>query len=317
MKKLDSSLYLYLTGGLGNQLFQLAAGLFFSNNRKLVLNSDFGVPRLNDFGQVELQSFKLPLDVCVPDSKKAKLFERKLLGFTLRRSLKYTSHKTYLRRDKVLIEFCNLIMSRYFRKRIKLHMNKGVGFCEKNTFHQNEFAIGYFQSYKWVSNQSVRKKMQSICLKSESSKVEYYKNLAIVEKPLAMHIRLGDYKHLSEIGILDYSYYQLALKLLWSPSKYKKIWLFSNEPEVAKDFFQNRNDLDIRWMPIIDLSTAETFEIMRCCKGYIIANSTFSWWAAYLSHTASPEVIAPIPWFKTAPEPVAIIPNEWKRIPGW
>ena len=317
MKKADNALFLYLTGGLGNQLFQLAAGLFFSDNRKLILNSDFGVPRLNDSGKPELCDFKLPFEVSTSKSRQAKLMEKKFLGLILRRGVKYKNADNFLLRDKLLINISNLLISRYFRKKVKIHLNQGVGFSSKRNFYSNEFMIGYFQSYKWLKNESILRKMQSIRLNSRSSKVDFFKNLAIQEKPLVVHIRLGDYEHEPKIGILDHSYYQSSINVLWDPSKYKKIWVFSNDPKRAKEFLKGSINLEIRWVPTSGFSSAETLEIMRYGKGYIIANSTFSWWAASLSYTVSPEVIAPTPWFKMASEPIEIIPDEWKRIPGW
>jgi len=317
MKKADNALFLYLTGGLGNQLFQLAAGLFLSDNRMIILNSEFGMPRLNESGKPELCDFKLPFDVATSNSRQAKLVERKFLSLILRRGLNYKNAEEFLFRDKLLIKVCNLLISRYFRIKVKVHLNKGVGFSNKSNFFRNEFMVGYFQTYKWLKNESVLKKMKSIHLNSRSSKIDFFKNLAVQEEPLVLHIRLGDYEHEPKIGILDYSYYQNAIKVLWDPSKYKKIWVFSNDLEKAKEFLESRIDLDIRWMPTLGFSSAETLEIMRYGKGYIIANSTFSWWAAALSHTVRPEVIAPTPWFKIATDPIEIIPNEWKRIPGW
>jgi len=66
-------------------------------------------------------------------------------------------------------------------------------------------------------------------------------------------------------------------------------------------------------MENIDNSSASTLEAMRFGRGYVIANSTFSWWGAYLSHTDHAEVIAPDPWFQGMDSPDSLIPRNWQK----
>jgi hypothetical protein len=72
-----------------------------------------------------------------------------------------------------------------------------------------------------------------------------------------------------------------------------------------------------RWFTDKNLNSAETLELMRCGKAYIIANSTFSWWGAMLSNSENPMVICPDRWFKSQAEPLHLIPKYWKRVPAW
>jgi hypothetical protein len=67
-------------------------------------------------------------------------------------------------------------------------------------------------------------------------------------------------------------------------------------------------------IPEIDRSPAATLEVMRFGAGYVIANSSFSWWAAFLSKKPDVEVIAPQPWFQGMDEPRDLIPPNWQRI---
>jgi len=53
---------------------------------------------------------------------------------------------------------------------------------------------------------------------------------------------------------------------------------------------------------------------MRFGKGYIIANSTFSWWGARLSYEEEPDVIVPKPWFAQAEVPIDLIPSNWEEL---
>jgi hypothetical protein len=53
---------------------------------------------------------------------------------------------------------------------------------------------------------------------------------------------------------------------------------------------------------------------MRNMKGYVIGNSTFSWWAARLKYDHSAVVVAPVPWFKSMNDPEGLIPGDWITI---
>jgi hypothetical protein len=98
-------------------------------------------------------------------------------------------------------------------------------------------------------------------------------------------------------------------------SLYKKIWIFSDDIEGAKELIPQQFHSDIRWIYEIDGSVASTLEVMRLGFGYVIGNSTFSWWAAVLSHNSNGMVIAPTPWFTGIDEPHALVPKSWIRFP--
>jgi len=83
---------------------------------------------------------------------------------------------------------------------------------------------------------------------------------------------------------------------------------------LARNFLPADLVLPIRLVGQVNNSTALTFEIMRLGYGYVIANSTFSWWAAYLSRNLNSSVVSPDPWFTGIPEPTYLIPKGWKRI---
>ena len=92
----------------------------------------------------------------------------------------------------------------------------------------------------------------------------------------------------------------------------KTIWLFSNEPEEALGLLPETSHKQIRIIPDSGWTPAETLELMRHCHAYVIANSTFSWWGAYLSYNQKSLRVGPNPWFKGEASPKDIIPESWK-----
>jgi hypothetical protein len=118
----------------------------------------------------------------------------------------------------------------------------------------------------------------------------------------------------SGIGILPFEYYSKGLSKLIDELPNSEIWLFSNDLEKAKAIFSQWQGKAIRFIEDDWNSTVATFEAMRLGHGYLIANSTFSYWAALLSKFPNPVVIAPSPWFLHSTGPREILPSNWKVI---
>jgi hypothetical protein len=132
------------------------------------------------------------------------------------------------------------------------------------------------------------------------------------EKPLIVHVRLSDYRVEDNFGIPSKSYYSSAINNQIQMGSYKKIWLFSDEPKEAIAFIpEDYLDL-IRNISLEVTDPICTLQVMRLGHGYVIANSTFSWWGAYLSRSENPNVIYPKPWFQGMPDPIELCPPSWK-----
>jgi hypothetical protein len=309
--------YVSLTGGLGNQLFQLAAGLYLANGRKLQLLSSFGMPRLNSSGEPEISNFSLPINTSVKKIKKPFFLWRKSIGLVLRLGVWETSST----KNKLLLKFfllpTNILSSIILKKITHVYVNKGVGYWKLIDSGSTNFLIGYFQTYKWASESKVYNELYSLQLKNPSVHVTKYKRLAIKDSPLIVHIRLGDYRKEKSIGLLSMNYYASAVEKIWDSTLFKKIWLFSDEPAEAEELLNSISERPYRVIPENEITPAEALEVMRYGRGYVIANSTYSWWGAFLSYTLSPPVIAPNPWFQNMPEPLNIIPERWSRLSRW
>jgi hypothetical protein len=307
----------FLTGGLGNQLFQLANALTLDPEREIHLEWVLGRPRCNSKGLPDIADFRLPERVqLLPPSKRSWLTS-KAAGYILR---SHVSPKAWERSglfEAILNLVGNLIFSTYFKEVIKFECAVGIGFSPISITPSSTFVIGYFQSCKFVYDKTVFQDLKNIEPKVLNEEIDRYKKLANLEKPIIAHFRFGDYKNEKTFGIPALSYYQDSLEALVNLNPNSKIWIFSDEKSEAEKVFPNEFKSIARWISDDQFSSAEILEIMRLGISYVIANSTFSWWAATLSMTENPNVICPEPWFKLEPEPLGLIPPNWKRVQAW
>jgi hypothetical protein len=94
----------------------------------------------------------------------------------------------------------------------------------------------------------------------------------------------------------------------------KNIWIFTDEAESVSEFVSPSPNFRVSIIGEIGLNSAETLELMRYGSGYVIANSTFSWWAAFLSYQSKCTTIMPTPWFQKKSSPIGIKPHDWTEI---
>lgn len=303
-----------LTGGLGNQLFQLAAGLNFAKDNGLTLSEAFGKPRKNVDGFAEIFSFRLPSNVNLSMRSKASWILSKTFGYLLRIGVVprgFEKNRLFLK----LLEVLSLVLfSVHFRKLTKVVFSKNIGFSVIDPPSKNSLFIGYFQSYRWVIDPQVKQTLMNISPIGGGQILKDYELLATLETPLIVHVRLSDYLNQANFGIPSHEYYAEGIKKLVDTGKFSKVWLFSDDLETAKLIMPRDCGLEFRFIGALDQSSAITFEVMRLGFGYVIANSTFSWWAAFLCRNEGADVIAPTPWFAGMDEPLDLIPKNWIRV---
>ena len=164
--------------------------------------------------------------------------------------------------------------------------SKGVCF---DLYHEKDFSYspipdlsgnisleGYFQSSKYFSDVLTRRMLR-----------EKFNCSSRKERYPFIHIRRGDYVGKSNYhSVLPLSYYESAMSLV----KSDKYFVVSDDIGWAKANFHHDNFI------YFDEPAIDCFQLMCSCNSGIIANSTFSWWGAYLSHSPS-MYVAPRNWF--------------------
>lgn len=306
--------YIFLTGGLGNQIFQWAAGISRANGDDLVLDFGIGRPRLNKYGKPDISDFNVGADSKIRYCESDNWFFRKFSGYALRQGLAPTRIEKNLRLQRVTSIVLGLCLFFRYGHFVKVVQATDNGFFEMNGHSRSEYLVGYFQSYRWAELPSVDWKLKSLELLKPSAQLNSFIQDNSNRDTLLVHVRLGDYKKHDNFGIPVMEYYKQAITEIAKHQQFERILLFSNEPDLALAYIPADFHAQVFVVPDFDGSASETLEAMRHAKNYVIGNSSLSWWGARLSHSVNPRIIAPNPWFKSEPEPRDLIPLEWTRI---
>ncbi len=310
-------LIVFLTGGLGNQLFQLSNALSLDLEREIRLEWILGKPRCNTQNLPDIASFQLPNRVSLMPPKRYSRFASKTAGYILRSGVSPKRWEMLPLVKFTVLILGNLVLSVYLRKLIRVVRGTGTGYSSAPIKWGNCFVIGYFQSYRPTLNSYIYSELRGLVPTESNQQIQAIGEEAVREKPIVVHFRFGDYKAESTFGIPTQNYYRQAVKEMTTLYPHSKIWVFSDEENEARKAFPIEFLGRARWFTDTQLASAQTLEIMRNGNAYVIANSTFSWWAAILSKTQNSKVICPDIWFKYEDEPVDLIPPGWKRVEAW
>lgn len=185
---------------------------------------------------------------------------------------------------------------------------------------------GYFQSYKYF--ESYKHSIYKL-LKINSKKTELMNRMTTTTTEcnniISMHFRLGDYKNYQNIYyILDEKYYISALHKILSlrTNPLIKVLYFCEEDIVEE--VENIISKLKESFPSVTFEMAnpsledwEQMLLMSLCKYNIIANSTFSWWGAYLNTNEDKVVCCPSKWFmpQTNKDISDLYPEDWIKVP--
>lgn len=306
--------YVHLMGGLGNQLFQIAAGLKISLEcqSELIIDDSFGNYRKNFAGKADILTFNTDFKSTKVSKPYIKGFLARGLSLLIRISLKSENRLFHTLARNFLRRLTSYILTFKFGQHIQVWSATNLGFEQIPKYKSSTYLIGYFQTFKFASQIDIKTILNKMSIEHES--INEYKTIALKETPLIVHIRLGDYLTESKFGIPSVQYYETAISVMMAEFNYKHIWVFSDDIDKAKLFIPKNYFSLCRWIDDKNDPAALTLEKMRLGSGYIIGNSTFSWWGAFLSYTSNSPTIAPSPWFIGMDDPNELIPPNWRLI---
>lgn len=162
--------------------------------------------------------------------------------------------------------------------------------------------IGYFQSWMYFGRIQSSLRSEILSLAPASSWVcDQITTIQDADRPIAVHVRRGDYSKSRQErfhGTLGIRYYQSALDAL-EPKRGTEIFVFSDAPEAGsliKAVAPRATSVNVVQAPQ-GAAPLETLLLMAKFPTIICANSTFSWWAAFLGHSSEQSVVVPRQWF--------------------
>jgi len=293
------TIYSYLQGGLGNQMFQYAIAKALSERYRaaFVLNySWFNAPQ-GDATPRELQLNHLKIqDIAFVDE----VFPKKLGKF--RRIL-----QPFLPAQPLVI---------YQRNAFDFDPTL---FNLKDILNKDLYLSGYWQAFPYIEaiKEQLKEEFQT---KDNLSNIyqNYLKEIKSSESVM-VHIRRGDYVHLPTAsqyhGTLPISYYLTIMNELLGFKPHAHFFIFSDDLDWAKE--ELGTDFEITYIEHVQTSDApaQELQLMRACKHHIIANSTLSWWGAWLKQDPSGLVYAPSLWIRDANlDTSELLPAKWKKV---
>ena len=277
-----------LQGGLGNQMFQYAFG------RRVAIER-------NDNLRLDISNFRHTASGDTP--RKFKLDSFNIKAEAIEDAGNYRSKKISWN----IINKIGLFLQKDF------HIRFHPLFLKLKSNYFNSF----FQSYKYF--EKYRKEiLEDFNLKTQLPQkgVDLMKDVRDSES-VSIHVRRGDYvtnkNYNKSYGVCEIDYYEKAIAEIRKKINNPTFYIFSDDIEWAK--FNLKMGSATVFVSEYNLGEYIELELIKSCKHNIIANSTFSWWGAWLNENPNKIVISPLKWTSLKDfDTIDLIPGDWIKI---
>jgi hypothetical protein len=192
-------------------------------------------------------------------------------------------------------------------------------------YNRNVMIYGYFQSYKYFNDYydliyrvfTIEKQKSELIAKLSLTK-------ELLENACSMHFRIGDYKKIQEYHPLaTYQFYERSINCIREKNQEQKfsIYYFCEDTDID-DVLEIVEPLSQKFPEYVfirgdsNIADWEQLLFMSCCHHNIIANSSFSWWAAYLNAWQDKIICYPSVWFGSSAnhDTKDLCPSSWIKV---
>ncbi len=289
-----------LQRGLGNQLFQYVAGLFFAKKYGATLEvirepdelaSSFGHPRL-----FLLSNF------CITEPVRDLSLRDRLMCSVASIKKPIAVPARFATRTIVYRQPCN--EDGIFLPALPIPSST-----------RNVYLEGNFQSHKFAQDVEQRVRTEFRFRHPPiGQNLDMFNQIRVAENPVSLHVRRGDYKFNKDgQELLPIDYYAQAMQILQQKLSNPTFFVFSDDipyarealPRAERMVFVDHND---------EANGHEDLRLMSSCRHNIIANSTLSWWGAWLNPDPTRLVCAPRIWRNPKIPYTDLIPPDWLRV---
>lgn len=288
-----------IQGGLGNQMFQYALARYLQEKtrQEIILDLSYyslgGVKRGDTPRGYELDKFNI--NESFKKDFSSTPFKATFFGKILRR----------IKNESAFV---------FYRK----YLNPKENAC----------LIGFWQSEKYFKDiESIIRKEFTLKDKIEErgdidESKKYLEKIKNSKNSISINIRRGDYANNQKTrnyhGLLTTDYFLEGIKYIIKEKEYQKedvdIFVFSDDVDWCMENLNFFKDFGkIIFVPK-EISATDTLYLISKCQNNIIANSSFSWWGAWLNNNPSKIVIAPKSWMRAKINTKDVIPKDWVRI---
>jgi len=278
-----------LNGGLGNQIFQYSLGRRLATKHQTTLKLDILNFEKDPLRSYCLENFNIQENFA--DKNEINKLEKRGWQKIINNLLPYP-RRSYIQEKKIFFDE-NILRTK-----------------------DNVCLDGYWQSEKYFKDIENIIRAEITLKKELSDEARQIEKNILSTNSISLHIRHGDYlnQKMSKIfEICGHDYYSKAIDKITETEKNPTFFIFSDDITWVK------NNLSLpRPHTLINrdkkFNDCEELILMNRCKNNIIANSSFSWWGAWLNNNPDKIVIAPKKWFKDARDIEDLIPSSWIKI---